>query len=603
MKLFFKEVFKRTAVNLVSFLIVFLFGLMLSLVILSGFKGDAKVAEEDAFLVIDLSMNLTDRPEELDPSSAIMEAVGGNLAEQHHLYEVLGAIRTATEDKRIRGIFLHGSLMTDGYGSGYAALAELNEELARFRKAGKPIVAHADYPTIRDYYVLSQADELLMHPYGDLMLHGFAAETNFFGNAFKKYGVKVQLVRTGKYKGAAEPLISDRFSEDNREQIQILLDQRWNDVLVAIAQHRDMQPERLRALLDERFRFSPNEAAVHGLVDRTAYLGEAIDRLAELGRRDEETGSFVQISLSDYLAERNSKKEDEEVAEGGVAIVYVEGAISAERMDVTDASANKIARRLRAIRSKQKADAVVLRVNSPGGGVTASETIQREVARVREAGIPVVVSMGSVAASGGYWISAHCDRIFARPETITGSIGVFGLMLDVEGLAESFGVTRDVVKTSPHADVMTLFRPKTEEELALIQEIVDDFYSRFLEKVAAGRGLEKEQVADIAQGRVWSGRDARQKGLIDEFGGLGAAIDHAAELAKLPTGYAVTEYPRKRKGIDVIREILGPSANIDTVLRPSPASTILKRLERDLGSWIHLNDPRGAYAILPWHLP
>ena len=211
--------------------------------------------------------------------------------------------------------------------------------------------------------------------------------------------------------------------------------------------------------------------------------------------------------------------------------------------------------------------------------------------------------MGSVAASGGYWISAHCDRIFARPETITGSIGVFGLMLDVEGLAESFGVTRDVVKTSPHADVMTLFRPKTEEELALIQEIVDDFYSRFLEKVAAGRGLEKEQVADIAQGRVWSGRDARQKGLIDEFGGLGAAIDHAAELAKLPTGYAVTEYPRKRKGIDVIREILGPSANIDTVLRPSPASTILKRLERDLGSWIHLNDPRGAYAILPWRLP
>ncbi len=600
MKPFFKEVLNRTATNLVSFLIVLLFGLIISLLIFSSFESDKKITKKNAFLVIDLSMNLTDRPEELDPAQVIEEIVGGSLGGQHHLYEVLKAVRAAAEDKRIRGIFLHGSLLTDGYGSGYAALAELNDELALFRKAGKPIVAHADYLTIRDYYVLSGADELLIHPYGDLMLHGFAAETTFFGNAFEKYGVKVQLVRTGKYKGAAEPLISDRFSEENREQIQALIDQRWSDVLTTIGRHRDIQPDRLRSLLDERFRFSPDEAAVHGLVDRAAYTDEAIDLLAEMGSRDEETGSFVQISLSDYIAEQ--REEDEKDKDGGVAIVYVEGAINDERTEIADAGADAIARRLRSIRSQEEAKAVVLRVNSPGGGVTASETIQREVAQVRKAGIPVVVSMGSMAASGGYWISAHCDRIFAQPETITGSIGVFGLSFNVNELAENFGVTRDVVKTSPHADVFSFFRPKTDEELSLIQEIVDDFYERFIAKVAAGRGLSEDEVAGLAQGRVWSGRDAREIGLVDEFGGLLAAIEHAAKLADLPVGYSVTEYPRKRKGIEIVREILDPSASLGTNSHHSPIMSVLKQMEKDLHSWIRLNDPRGTYAILPWRL-
>ncbi|MFP6901060.1 MAG: signal peptide peptidase SppA, partial [Opitutales bacterium] len=574
-------------------------GLLVGWFILSSFqKGEAEV-EEGAFLVIDLSMNLTDRPDESDPSNLIAELAGGSLSKQRHLLEVLDAIRKAAADERIRGIFLHGSFITDGYGSGYAALAELNQELARFRKAGKPIVAHADHPTIRDFYVLSGADELLMHPYGDLLLHGFAAEGMFYGNAFEKYGVNVQLVRTGKYKGAAEDLISDRFSEENKEQIQVLLDQRWAHVLDTIANHRGIQPMRLRTLLDEQFHFSPEEAAVHGLVDRTAYLDEAIDRLVDLGSPDEETGSFVQISLGDYLDEDDAEESEEE--EGGVAIVYVEGAISEVRVNPNDAGADEIARDLRLIRTKAKAKAVVLRVNSPGGGVTASETIQREVDRVRGAGIPVVVSMGSVAASGGYWISSHSDRIFAQRETITGSIGVFGLSMDFKELAESVGITRDVVKTSPHADVLSFLRPKTEEELALVQGIVDDFYDRFLKKVATGRSLTKEQVAAIAQGRVWSGRDARQNGLIDEFGGLYAAIDYAAKLAKLPAGYSVTEYPRKRKGMELLREMLGLPVKLESKDRPL-FTNFLERVKKELGAWARLDDPRGAYALLPWHL-
>ncbi|MGE4550054.1 MAG: signal peptide peptidase SppA, partial [Opitutales bacterium] len=266
-----------------------------------------------------------------------------------------------------------------------------------------------------------------------------------------------------------------------------------------------------------------------------------------------------------------------------------------------DAGAKEIISALMSIRWKNKTKAVVLRVNSPGGGVTASENIRREVALVREAGIPVVVSMGSVAASGGYWISAQCDRIFARPETLTGSIGVFGLFMDVKELAESFGVTWDTVKTAPHADILSFARPKDEEEIAMAQEIVDDYYDRFLAKVATGRGLSGEEVEKIAQGHVWSGRDARANGLVDEFGGLLDAIEHAAKLAKLPTGYTVVEHPRKRGRLQLIRELLDLSAVQDTRER-SPARAILDKLEKDFGAWARLNDRRGIYALLPWHL-
>lgn len=605
MKNFLKEVLKRVAVNLVSFLILFVFGLFITLLVLSSLKDQEKVTPQGAFLVIDLSMNLTDRPKEFNPAELLSEISGVAGTESHHLLEVLDAIRNATEDDRIKGIFLHGSFQPQGYGCGYAALAELNEELARFRESGKPIVAHASSPSIRDYFVLSQADELLLHPFGDVMLHGFASETTFLGNAFKKYGVGVQLVRTGKFKGAAEPLISDHFSDENKEQIQNILDQRWSDVLAAISKHRNIDPDELKALLDDhkKFRFSSEEAVAEGLVDRAAYKDEAIERIVELGRRNDETGSFVQVNLNDYLAEmRREKTEFEDMdEEGGVAIVYVEGAINQNRSNLSDAGANEITRRLRSIRTKGKADAVVLRVNSPGGGVTASESIQREIAQLRKAGIPIVVSMGSVAASGGYWISAQSDRIFAQPETITGSIGVFGLSVNFKELGENFGVNWETVKTSPHADVFSIARPKTKEELSLIQEVVDDLYEKFLVKVVIGRGLPAQGVADLAQGRVWTGRDAKEQGLVDEYGGLRDAIDHAAELAELGTDYKITEYPRKRGGMELLRELLTPASKMKSAPE-APAKAMLGQLHQELQSWGRLNDPRGMYAILPWRL-
>ena len=583
---------------MVSFLILFLLGLVITTWVLSSFKGTQEIEEEDAILVIDLSMNLTDRPEELDPAELIPQLARGG--PRHHLFEVLKALRKAAKDKRIQGIFLHGSLEPTGYGSGYPALAELNEELLRFRKSGKPILAFANSLTMRDYYLMSVADELLLNPYGDVMLQGFASQATFFGNAFEKYGVNVQLVRTGKFKGAAEPLISDRFSEENRAQIQAILDQRWLDVTDSMATHRKIQPDKLRTTLEKRFRFSPEEADVMGLIDRVAYADEAIERLGEIGSRDKESGDFVKITLKKYLEEMQGQ-ENKEAEQGEVAIVYVEGAITDSQVSPDDAGAEEIVAELRDIRWKGKTKAVVLRVNSPGGGVTASENIRREIGLVREAGIPVVVSMGTVAASGGYWISAQCDRIFARPETLTGSIGVFGLFMDVEEMAKEFGVTWDTVKTAPHSDIMSFARPKNEEEIAMAQEVVDDYYDRFLDKVATGRGLPREKVEEIAQGHVWSGRDARANGLVDEFGGLLDAIEHAAKLAKLPTGHTVTEHPRKRGHMQLISELLDLSAMQEKQGR-SPTKTVLRKLEKDFGTWARLNDRRGIYALLPWRI-
>ncbi|MBG29453.1 MAG: signal peptide peptidase SppA [Opitutae bacterium] len=597
LKAFFQEVLRKTATNLVSFLILFLLGLVITTWVLSSFKGEQEIEEKDAILVIDLSMNLTDRPEELDPTELIPQLARGG--PRHHLFDVLKGLRKAAKDKRIQGIFLHGSLEPSGYGSGYPALAELNEELLRFRKSGKPILAFANNLTMRDYYLMSVADELLLNPYGDVMLQGFASQATFFGNAFEKYGVNVQLVRTGKFKGAAEPLISDRFSEENRAQIQAILDQRWLDVTDSMATHRKIQSDKLRATLEKRFRFSPEEADVMGLIDRVAYADEAIDRLAEIGSRDKESGDFVKIKLEKYLEEMQSQEKEEE--QGEVAIVYVEGTISDRQVSPDDAGAAEIVAELRDIRWKGKTKAVVLRVNSPGGGVTASENIRREIGRVREAGIPVVVSMGTVATSGGYWISAQCDRIFAKPETLTGSIGVFGLFMDIEEMAKEFGVTWDTVKTAPHSDIMSFARPKNEEEIAMAQEIVDDYYDRFLTKVATGRGLPREKVEEIAQGHVWSGRDARANGLVDEFGGLLDAIGHAAKLAKLSTGYTVTEHPRKRDHIQLISELLDLSL-IQGKKDQSPTKKVLRKLEKDFGSWVRLNDQRGIYALLPWRI-
>ena len=586
-------------ISLVLFTLIFSF----------AFRPSERKIPEQAILVIDLTMNLTDRPTGFRFEDLAMDALADRTKPRHfHLREVTQAIRKAAGDDEIRGVFLTGSLQPSGYGCGYSALAELGESLNQFKKSKKPLLAYTVNPGLRDYFVLSHADRIYLNPYGMIEFGGMASQVTFFGNAFEEYGIGVQVARTGEFKGAVEPFLQDQLSESNRQQIQGFLDDRWGDYLLRISHNRKLSLEKLHEIPQESFLLNAEKAVLAGLVDKAAYFDEVVDRLNEIGVVDEETDSFVKVGLSEYLDRPRNMNEVLEIKEDerpAVSVVYLEGAIlDGMGDDGVYVGGDEIASRLRTIRKDGKTKAVVLRVNSPGGSVTGAEAVRREVERVREEGIPVVVSMGSVAASGGYWVAARSDRIFARPETITGSIGVFAMIPNLKDLGNRFGLTWDTVKTAPHADVFSIVRPRTDKEMDGIQAYVDDVYDRFLNHVSAGRDLNRTAVEGIAEGRVWSGRVAREVGLVDEFGGLDDAIRYAVELAELPKDFQVIEHPRVETPFELLSEILEEPVVRKTlsgsVADQSTVGRYLSDFERRIESFVRFNDPRDAYVLLPW---
>jgi protease-4 len=344
------------------------------------------------------------------------------------------------------------------------------------------------------------------------------------------------------------------------------------------------------------------------MVDRLAYRDEIYDLLKAKTGRAGSKEPFKQIPLAEYARQARDvvdapRRKDAEAPKltgrGRIAVVYAEGEIVDGEGETGEVGGSTFSRELRKLRQDENIKAVVLRVNSPGGSASASEVIQREV-RLMKKVKPIVVSMGSYAASGGYWISAYADRIFAEPATITGSIGVFGIQMDVQKLANNLGVTFDSVKTGKFGDALTISRPKTEEELAIFQRMVDWIYAEFIAKVAEGRQLSKDTVEGIAQGRVWSGTEAQKIGLVDEMGGLDAAIAFAADKAGLGNNYRLTEFPRKKELFEALQEMI--TRNAPRSARASgPAAQIMERIESELKVLKSLRDPRGVYARLPLH--
>ncbi len=610
MKDFWLDVLKRLLAAVIVAIVLSVVSLVVfSYLLNSALEPMEKETPDGAMLVLDLSMNLTDRPSGYDLADLARRGLSGlEGGRGFHLLEVLRAIHRASEDESVKGLFLKGSLQPEGYGCGYAALAEVGEALLQFRKSGKPVLGYLNNPTQRDYFLYSHADKLYLNPYGTLILNGMAAEVTFYGKAFEEYGVGAQVARTGEYKGAVEPFLGERFSEPNREQLQALLDDRWSQYLERVAANRRLDFAALRADLRESFVIPAERAVEIGLADEVSYYDEMLDLLAKTGTRDEDTGQYVRVSIDDYVDRPDTPgafqalEEDERPA---VAVVYLEGSILDGNLDDgTYAGGDLIASRLREVRADERTRAIVLRVNSPGGSVTGSEAVRREIVRAREDGIPVVASMGAMAASGGYWVSAPADLILARPETVTGSIGVFGLVLNVKELGNRFGLTWDVVKTEPHADALSFFRPKTEEEMDRLQDFVDDLYERFLAHVAASRGIDADEVDAIARGRVWSGEDALELGLVDEFGGLVDALAKAAELGGVAKEFQVIEYPRVQTPVEALAEFLAePLARASGGFGASPGRSLAARLrafEDRLSLFLRLNDPRHAYALFPW---
>ncbi|MDR0352646.1 MAG: signal peptide peptidase SppA [Opitutaceae bacterium] len=618
MKNFFTSLLGSLA-GLVIFSLGALFCSFLLIVViasLGGGGGKKKITvEKGSYLVLDMSVNLTDAPPRIDRNLVAGALAGGNgTPPVLQLREATRALRSAATDRRIAGVFLHGRFTPADYGTGYAALKEIRDALQAVKAARKPIIAFLDSVTVRELYVASLADEIALDPYGELLMPGLASRPAFFAGAFEKFGIGAQVTRVGKYKSAIEPFTRTDMSQESREQMQKLLDDIWDELRGGIADARGLTPAGVQKIVDAEGLIRPESALDAGLVTRLAYRDEIIAEMkTRTGRAAGENEPFRQIALTDYATTMPASSGPAPAPlktgappTGGdrVAVVYAEGTIVDGHGAPGEIGGERFAREIRRLRQDDGVAAIVLRVNSPGGSASASEHIQREL-RVAARAKPVIVSMGTYAASGGYWISAYGDRIFAGPGTITGSIGVFGVQFEIQRLSNNLGVTYDSVKTGKFADALTITRPKTEEELAVIQRMVDWIYDEFVGKVADARGIARERVHEIAQGRVWSGAEALRLGLVDEIGGLDDAIAYAAGKAGLKRGYKVTEFPRKKEFTEVLAEFFQDIApNADTRAAPAGGAIdqALARLKTELTAINQFNDPKGIYARLPLEL-
>jgi protease-4 len=612
MKNFFISFFATLSALLVCLLGGFLCLFLALAVLVAMGEKKAVVVQAGSYLVLDMATNITDTPSQAEGLEEFVEALGGQAQRRLQLREITRALQAAARDDAIKGVYLTGHFRAYGYGTGFAALREVREALAEFKASGKPVKAYLDYAGTREFYVASLADELVLDPYGAIEWPGLASQPIFFTGAFEKFGIGVQVTRVGKYKSAVEPYTLRQMSPENRAQVQKLLDDVWAEITAGIESARKLPAGTLQRIADEKAIVRADQALELKLVDRVAYLDEVLAELkAETGRKGSGQ-TFKQIALKDYARQLSGQGLVARRSEAGklapaagkdrIAVVYAEG-------EIVDGHGNeeeflygqKMARLLRQIRQDDSVSAVVLRVNSPGGSVTASEAMLRELRLIAEAK-PLVVSMGTVAASGGYWITTAAERVFAEPTTITGSIGVFGLFVNFQGLAtDKLGLTFDTVKTGRFADAGTVVRPKTAAELAIFQSHVDWVYDQFITKVTAARRLERRVVEEIAQGRVWSGAEAVKLGLVDELGGLEAAIRYAARKAGLGEDCRVAEYPQRKQFAQQLAEAMDPRRR-EQSFAGGPVGMFLREAAAELKSLSMFNDPRGLYARMPFEL-
>ncbi|OLP17814.1 signal peptide peptidase SppA [Leptolyngbya sp. 'hensonii'] len=562
-------------------------------------------------LTFDLSTSITDTGPVATRSEVLEEAFSDRPSTSLSLRAVLETLDRAAKDDRIVALYLFGNLESNG-GTSFASLQEVRQALERFRGSGKKIIAYDTNWREREYYLGSVANTVILNPSGLMEMNGFRSENLFLAGALRKYGIDVQVTRVGKYKSAVEPFLQTKSSPENKEQTQKLLDTFWSEFQKHVAKSREIRPELIQKIADSKGILLPDEALKSRFIDQVAHLDEVVTDLKVLTGNKPKDKSFRQISLPTYAGAIGESLQKSSRSQ--IAVVYAEGEIVNGIGGVREVGGERFARQLRTLRLDDKVKAIVLRINSPGGSAQASDIIQREIILTSKVK-PVIVSMGGVAASGGYWIATYATRIYAEPTTITGSIGVFGLFPNIQKIGNNNGLTWDTVKTGRYADMETLVRPKTPEELANYQRIVDKIYDDFIAKVAESRKLPRQKVAEIAQGRVWSGQTAKQLGLVDEIGGIKDAIQDAAKRANLGEDWQVVEYPKNRSLEERILQRLASDPNTEsspqhppdfptmTKLlsdRNDPMTLAVGRLWNELQVIRSLNDPTGVYMRMPY---
>jgi len=607
MKDFLKQLCASFVGTIAAVLILLGFGTgsVVLLVLLLSSTGEPVLKEKTA-LVLDLSVPIRDSNPPLSLSQSLLSEGESSVP----LRTVVNAIEKAAQDDRIVALFIDGR--QGDQVSGYGNLSEVQQALETFKKTGKKVIAYGLTFSEPGYYLASAANQVLLNPLGGLEMNGFVTEPIFFTGAFEKYGIGVQTVRVGTYKGAIEPYTRQNLSPENREQQQVLLDQIWQLYRETVAKNRKLTADQIQAIADQDGLLFADQAKQNQFVDQIVYWDQALEELKKTGvwintppPKDETEHSFRQISLSDYQTLwENQQKPDKKA--GKIAILYLEGAIINGEGTWQTVGGDRYSQLLREIRADNDIKAVVVRINSPGGSASAADIIWREVELLQQQK-PVIISMGNVAASGGYWIATAGQTILAQPSTVTGSIGVFSVLFNIESLGDRVGLTWDEVSTAKLANLGSTISPKTELELAVFQKSVNQVYDLFIDKVAQSRNLSPQQVNTIAQGRVWSGEAAKKIGLVDQLGGLDSALNVAAEQAKLGKTWQIEEYPT-RKGLNaLLLENLGQSiAPLFTTRQtalPLPLQSSWQQLETEWQQLMALNDPQGIYVRLPFLWP
>ena len=562
MKDFLKFTLATITGIIVSGVLLFIVSILMMFSML--YSSDSEVTvRENSILKLDLDGTLVERGGE-DPWSVLM----GDEAAVYGLDDLLASIRKAKENENIKGIYIEATnLATDGF----ASLKEVRDALADFKESRKFIVAYGDMYTQPMYYVASVADRVLLNPQGMLEWSGLSSMPVFYKDLMDKLGIRWQIFKVGTYKSAVEPFVGMEMSEANREQTMDYLASLWGEMAAEVADSRGVTVDDLNRAADRMLLFQPaGECVEAGLADTLIYKNDVRDYLKQWVGIDEDD-DLRTLGLKDM---KNVKKNVPKDKSGNiVAVYYADGQIGSLMAGGGESiDGNQMIRDLRKLEEDEDVKAVVLRINSPGGSAYDSEQIWHAVGELKKEK-PVIVSMGDYAASGGYYIACNADSIVAEPTTLTGSIGIFGMMPDMEGLARKVGVSFDVVKTNAFSDFGIPVRPMTEGEKTLMQAYVERGYDLFLSRVAEGRGMTKEAVDQVGQGRVWTGVRAKELGLVDELGGLDRALEIAVARAGVE-GYTRMDYPAKKSAWEQLMEF-------------SPAGYVKARLlQGGAGQWL-----------------
>lgn len=582
-----KDFIKFTFASLLGVVLASIVFAILGIVTMVGMVASSDtetVVKENTIFKLDLEGVLSERAQD-NPFQSLM----GDDMQSYGLDDILTSIRKAKENENIKGIYLQAGVMD----ASFASLEEIRNALKDFKESGKFVVAYADQYTQGMYYLASVADKVIVNPQGGIAWHGLASQTVFFKDLLKKVGIEMQIFKVGTYKSAVEPFIATEMSDANREQVSAFLNSIWGRLLEDISASRGIPADVLNKYADEMMDLKQaNEYVTCGLADTLLYKDGVLNYLKQLSGREADE-NLRTLSLNDM---KNVKRNVPLDKSGNIiAVYYAFGGIDDTTSPEEGINSEKVISDLRKLREDEAIKAVVLRVNSPGGSAYGSEQIWREVVLLKGEK-PVIVSMGDYAASGGYYISCAADSIVADPTTLTGSIGIFGMFPNMDGLlTDKLGLHFDMVKTNQFSDMGVLNRPFNAAEKEAMQKYINNGYELFVQRCADGRGMSVEAIKKIAEGRVWTGAAAKELGLVDELGGLDRALEIAAQKAEVDT-YSIVNYP-------------GKSSVFSSLLEKGKDSYIEAQMDESLGEYYnyiklvqHLKNADRIQARMPFDL-